>query len=380
MRVRSLLSCDRCTVTAPPPQALECDERNAQRSACRRDRPARRVHHRVRPGIRFLSLFTLGLLGIGHADARTTRAQPASDLVDAAREHGKAGLAALADHDNAGAERKLSEALRLHDAPTLYLARARARRNLGQLLAAAADLSAAIAHRVQANEHPAFRQARLEARQELAELEARIPRLTLEAGAQPLRVQIDGATWPPPVVNIARALDPGEHEIQVTWKSGEPERHVVRLDEGSTRTLKLRSPPRSEFVRRATPSQVFQANDVVSAAPAPSAAGGGKPLAAYLLAAASIGLAGGAIATGVVARDRSDEFDRNNRTDVSMVRKERLRADANRWAWINTGLWAGAAVTAGVAVYLFLSADGPGASVHANVTPGALQVSMTLGM
>src|SRR6476659_9565676 len=56
-----------------------------------------------------------------------------------ARQFGREGLRALEEGDNARADGALSAAIEAHDAPTLRLARGRARRALGRMLAAKED-------------------------------------------------------------------------------------------------------------------------------------------------------------------------------------------------------------------------------------------------
>jgi hypothetical protein len=218
-----------------------------------------------------------------------------------------------------------------------------------------------------APEHRALAQARLDARAQLAQLEPRIPSLTLLAAVEPVHVRVDAAVWPAPALGVARLLDPGEHTVEATDALGKVARQHIHLAEGQRHTLELTPASLSVGASSSKPTK-----SVDTTAQARPAAVSGMPTTTYLLGAVSLGLVAGAIATGFVALERRSAFDERNRPDVDMASKERLHSTATGWAWVNTGLWAGALVSAGLTLYVTLDHDEPGSGRAS--TSSAVQV------
>lgn len=299
----------------------------------------------------------VGLLCWAWLCAQPLCAQSRSDVDrTTARELGREALVALAAHDYAKAEERLDRALSLHQAPTLFLARARARQGLGKLLSAAEDFRAVLRFADTPEEHKSFAKARLDARAELDRLEPQLPHLSLHAPKGVARVTVNGVEWPPAALGIARPLDPGPYEIEVTSTSGATKTYRILLGIGQNRQLTLEIEPLhvralQPLTAAATVRPEVPALAPTSTAPQPQA---GSRVPAYVLGGATLVLVAGAIVTGVIALDKRADFNRRNQPEVSAAEKQELRSSASSWAWINTGIWAAALASAGVTTYVFV--------------------------
>lgn len=312
-----------------------------------------------------------------------------------ARELGKQGLVALDQGEFATADDRLSRAIALHDVPTLRLARAQARRSLGHLISAGEDFRAVIRVPRTPHEPSVFEDARRDARNELANLEPLVPRLTLalEGGAATIRV--DGSEWPQATIGIARPIDPGEYVVDVLPKTGSPSRYKLRIEPGEQRVITLRAggdtPPADGLIAVALPasaareqvddhaSEPHAKQDASAAAgearaeailnpgdrPAPARESGRDNTAAWIVTGTAAALAVGAIVTGALYlfKYKSDYDAANERPGNPQAAS--LRKRASTMSLVSGVLWGGAAVTGGVGAYLLLSAPGEESVAHA---------------
>jgi hypothetical protein len=160
---------------------------------------------------------------------------------DAARLLGKQAQAALKRGDFTAARDLFEQAGRLYHAPTLLLGLARARAGLGQLVAAR-EAYKQMPRSLPADASPAFQKAVEAARQELLDLEARIPQLVLQIeGATDASVSLDGAPFPG-TPGKPWPLDPGTHEVRAT-ASGHLQTARFQAKEGEVTRVDLRVPP-----------------------------------------------------------------------------------------------------------------------------------------
>ncbi|HMJ10042.1 MAG TPA: hypothetical protein VK524_01490 [Polyangiaceae bacterium] len=86
-----------------------------------------------------------------------------------------------------------------------------------------------------------------EVRKRLAELEKRVPRLSvnLRAGSDAnAEVQRDGVLVTPASLGLPIPLDPGRHELTVLLRGHRPMRYAVTLKEGEVRNIIVRTGPR----------------------------------------------------------------------------------------------------------------------------------------
>lgn len=289
-----------------------------------------------------------------------------------ARELGREALLALAAHDYAKAEERLDRALSLHIAPTLHLARARARLGLGKLLSAAEDYRAVLRFEASPNEAKSFADARHAARNELDRVEPQFARLTLLAATTPAHVSVNGSAWPAAALGIARPVDPGPYEIVVTSPKGATKTYRILLATGQARELRLEVEQAASSPISPPAAAAASGPNVMTPAPTskPSAAPATSEshTALYVLGTASVVLIAGSIVSGFVAQNKISQFHRrNDMPEVATSEKEQLRSTASTWAWLNTGLWAAAIVGTGVTGYVYFTradSDEPRTSVE----------------
>jgi hypothetical protein len=288
---------------------------------------------------------------------------------DAARQLAREGFAALDRNELEVAEQKLTSAIALHPAPTLYLARGRARLPRGRLVAASQDFSSASAFPVSEGESAAYRRARDEAAHALAALKERVPSLTIEvAGAAPAQLRINGVPWPVDRIGVAQLLDPGAYRVEALGAEGRSDMALVKLEEGQRRVVQLSlMAPAAEAAQlapqTAEPRSLADkgAASRAIAPPSPQAARGDTSRATSLTPAvwAGIGvttaLTVAAIVTGVRAQDMRSTYLDENRPEAPMARKEELRSEARTMAWINTALVGAAVAAGGTTLYVWLS-------------------------
>ena len=345
------------------------------------------------PSVRRARLFAIGGIWIAlvlchalPANAQPVKAQPSSDIDrTTARELGREALIALDRGDYTTADDRATRALSLHSAPTLYLARARARRGLGRLISATEDYRAVLRFPLERAEPVSFGEARVSARAELDRLEPQLPHLMLLAPRPLARVTVNGSEWPAAVIGVSRPLDPGAYEIVATAPKGATHTYHMALNLGQHQrlTLDVESAP-AESV---TPSAAAAAGgadgaditgaraSITAATPPASSARTERSVnrtAFYVLAATTLALAGGAVASGIIAMNRKADFERHNHVEEAMSTKERLHDSAQTWAWVNTGLWAGTLAAAGVTTYVFFTTGDAGADAKRPAT--ALQL------
>jgi hypothetical protein len=171
--------------------------------------------------------------------APPARAQTDADK-SAARRVAAEGYRLLMAEDYRAAIRKFRGAEELVHAPTHLFYIASAHEALGELLAAR-DLYRTISlEEPRADEPAAFRQARLDARASLEQLEPRIPRLTVVIeGRSTSEVEITVDDEPRSGAGAVE-LDPGKHQVEGRTEGHAPVRASVELDEGARSEVALR--------------------------------------------------------------------------------------------------------------------------------------------
>lgn len=351
--------------------------------------------------------------GSAGAQATSTREHELA----AARETARLGLAALEHQDFASADDLLSRAIAMHDAPTLRLARARARDALGRMLAAAEDYRIVDQWPRRDNEHKAFASARKQAAAELGALNENIPRLVVELQGKG-RIRVGGIEWPAATHGTPRLLDPGEYVIEAVAPAGMVVRERVRLARGQHETIKLdlttpvakRVVPPVPATAATAPTTPSVAAPVAAArskrtpsrspqpALSPKAAAAATPHAkpnahvmtpdapsepnrtpAYVVGGVSAVLLVASVVTGALTLELRDKYDERNRSDVPRTEKDALRSDGTRMATISTVLLSAGLAGAGIAAYLWVApADEREATApHAQHTARRLGVQAT---
>lgn len=218
----------------------------------------------------------------------------------AARTFATDGLAAF----NAGQYDKAidlftrAEAL-VHAPPhLLYIARASVK--IGKLVHAKETYVKVTREELAAGAPKAFSEAQASATSELAEIEPRIPKLTITVsgeGATRAKVTMDGAEVPAALVGAPQPVDPGAHVLRATATGYKPSAEVkVSLAEkaSETATLVIDTPAPSEPVAVATPA----------AKPERSGLRRVSPFVAF-----GVGAAGIAVGTVFLFKNRGDRDD-----------------------------------------------------------------------
>jgi hypothetical protein len=318
----------------------------------------------------------VGLMVCLDAAARTsrTRAQATTSADrNAARELGRKGLRALEQHDAPAAEQLLTGALAHYAAPTLYLARARARRMMLRLTGARDDFAKVATWPHEAGENPAFAKARLDATGELEVVESLIPTLRIVVNGGPATLRVEGVEWQRAWLAKNRPIDPGEYSITATWASGTVWKRTVKVIPSTHRTLVIDirdaadpEPPASTAEGIAPTPPVAPALAVTevpptspAAQPPPSArhAESSSKRAAYISGGIALALVAVTAVTTAMYYSAHSEFLEHNSWSVPAEKREELRSEAKTVGVIATVAGAAALGTLGLSFYFFATSD-----------------------
>jgi hypothetical protein len=184
------------------------------------------------------------------ASPRVTRADESAidDATrNAARELARDGLERMRDKRWAEALTLLGRAYQLVPAPTVALLKARAQRELGQLVEAAERYEVA-RQPLADTAPPAYLQAADHAEIELAALRPTIPRLSVFVGAIPpeigpgtVQVLLDDHPVPQALIGVPRTVNPGRHTLVLSIGGREVDRRVFEVSEFERTQIVLRA-------------------------------------------------------------------------------------------------------------------------------------------
>ncbi len=177
-----------------------------------------------------LSLAPLGAADVAHAQTE--------EEVAKAREQFRVGVQLEAAGDWAGALAQFEAVARVKMTPAVRFHIARCQHKLGSLLEALGGYRLA-AH--EASQDPKSAETLSEAEAGIAEVEAKIPKLTIElgAGAEAATVTLDGVALGDASIGKEVPVNPGAHTIRYTLPDGKTEQRVVRVQEGDSKKVKL---------------------------------------------------------------------------------------------------------------------------------------------
>ncbi|MEZ4444795.1 MAG: hypothetical protein R3B72_37315 [Polyangiaceae bacterium] len=310
-----------------------------------------------------MRFFAAGLLVAGLLAASPLLGQPASgasteeDRVTA-RRLGEDGLRFYEEGRFAEAYERFEMADRLVPAPTLQLFMARAKRSLGELVAAHALYRKVALMPVASDAPQQFAQAVADAKQELANLDERIPRITIAlqpADAQ-AKVTLDGKAI---TATEAHLVDPGAHAVEVT-RPGQPPLRIDQRVAAGDGTVVVRVP----LAATGEPPPPAEPAPEGSLVPA---------IVAYAVGAAGLGVG---IATGVVAKSKIDDV--KSRCDgVHCLQSDAALADeASSFATVSTVgfVIGGVGLAAGVVLTIWRPGGGGGEQAWLEVGPSSLAV------
>lgn len=328
-------------------------------------------------------LLVLQLMAALASDRVCAQAEPDDSTRAAARTLGTQGIEAYWANDFDTANTKLDRAYRLYATATLGLWSARARVQLGQLVAGAERYRETL--RVNNfGDAEAMQKALKEARSELDALLPRIPSLTIQvsnARADEVSVSLDNAQLPSALLGEARPTDPGQHFVVAT-RGNERQQVEVQLREGEQRQLKIQfrtrpaasSDPVShgdEGLAFTTPASGAAPATTTAAPSGATAASPLKPLGVITMAFGGVALATAGV-TGLIANSKLAEC-----ADYMCPVDVKESYDPFRTVSM-VAFYAGAALAAGgLVMWLVAPSDDEAPTAKLRLGPGALSVSGT---
>ncbi len=161
---------------------------------------------------------------------------------EGARTAANEGREAFEAGDYEQAIARFERANELIRAPTHTLYLARSHEKLGLLVLARELYREIEREQLAPDAPPPFLQAQQDARDELAALEKRIPRITVEVhgpGEEGAKVTMNDDVVPLELVGIARPVDPGTYRFRATSRDGNARPVSVTLKEGENKTVTL---------------------------------------------------------------------------------------------------------------------------------------------
>jgi tetratricopeptide (TPR) repeat protein len=198
------------------------------------------------------------------------------------------------------------------------------------------------------------------ARGRAAELEPKLSRLTLQldAGADHagLEIELDGATLGRAVIGASMPIDPGQHTLRASAPGKKPWTQAIEI--AALADQKVLSIPRLED---APPEPVAPLSPVPGAAVPPLSAPPSDelsprpvPTSVYLAGGITLALGVGAGVSGMAYLNKKAAYD-DERPNGRSATLESLEDKAQRYGYLNLGLWAATAVGAGVTTYLYVT-------------------------
>lgn len=180
--------------------------------------------------------------GLALASAGPANGETAQDPVRS-RSLAMEGLEAWDRRDLPAALGRLNQAYQLHPLPTLAWWSGCVLEQMGRLVEASERWREAsrLTFVATGKEHEAQLQAQQDAATAYAAMVRRIPKLVIQAeGGVPVdaRLSIDGISVPIDVIGSPLPLDPGDHEVQLSW-ADQTVTERVRLVEGRAATVEL---------------------------------------------------------------------------------------------------------------------------------------------
>ena len=186
------------------------------------------------------------------------------------------------------------------------------------------------------------------ARQRIASLGARLPRLVLHVTEPPLgmAVELDGAPVPASAWGMPAPVDPGRHTVSATAPGYAPFQAILTFDEGQTRDLAVKLSPE----RAPEPPRI--------SSPYPTHVASHRSTGFWIVSGLGIAAATTSGVTGVLALTAHQSVQQECNTDRGYCSSPNGPSDASRartMAWVSTITLGGAIVAGAVAIALPLS-------------------------
>ncbi len=284
-----------------------------------------------------------------------------------------------------------TRAEKLVHAPPHLLYMARAHERLGQLVLAREAYLKIDREDLSPNAPRAFRDAQDLARQELSELEPRIPHVSVVVqggGGKEVEVFRDGEPIPSPLVGIPQPMDPGEHSFYAEGPGVKSSVQKVEISEGAEETVVLTLKPAPGAGEASTPEEADQQVDD-AASPKDGQSDGSSPaLTIAGFTGLGIGVAGVAVGSvyallGAEARALADDEFIQCDPGCTTEERDRIReldSESNTKMGVGAvGLAAGGAVMVTGVTLLIIDAAGGNRSAGAEKSAG-VSVRPLLGL
>jgi hypothetical protein len=238
--------------------------------------------HAPRRGAARLVVAAAVLVALGAASGRAS-AQSPTDIARA-RQWFKEGEALEAKGDCAGAIGKFEQAVGVKETPQLRLRIGACQESKGDLLAARGSFERALSVATAVGNADASAVAR----DRLAAVDARIPKLTVTAASAPpgLRGTLDGEPLSAGALGAPKRVPPGDHVVHAEAEGYAPFDRTVSLGQGGAVSVAVE-------LGRAAPTAAAPAP--IAVPPAPATATGASPLPWVLVGGGAAAIAGGVV-------------------------------------------------------------------------------------
>jgi hypothetical protein len=249
--------------------------------------------------------------------AAEARADDAATAKVEAREAARRASDSFRAGRHAEALELLGHAESLVHAPTHVLMMARSHAALGKLVRARRAYQEVVAEALPAGSPAAFERAKKEAAQELAALDAKLPRITVTVtpkDAARLAVKQDGEPIPPAELSAPRPIDPGTHTFTASAEGLSAQPVTVSLAEGARETIELALQPAAAaaVVPVATPRPTAAPRPAAKPAAAPRQEPPDSMLRAPGWGALALGAAGVAVGAALMPAANSKALEAKN--------------------------------------------------------------------
>lgn len=191
--------------------------------------------------VRILGRGVLRALGFVLVTAATAGAESAADKATA-RGLATEGIRLFQEGKYTEALDRLERAQALYDAPIHLVYAARAQVGLGRFVEAAETYRRLARTELPPDASRPFRDAVEDGKRELAELEPRIPGLTITLGPETppdLELRIDGEPVSAAILGVLRPVNPGEHIVTAGAPGYRPLRRTVQVKESESAAVDL---------------------------------------------------------------------------------------------------------------------------------------------
>lgn len=318
--------------------------------------------------------------------APAAHAQSAADK-ESARSLMQQGDDAVAAKDLAAALRAYESAHAIMNVPTTGLEVARTQAALGMLLEAQASAESVTRMAKVAGESPAFERARTDAARMVEELTRRVPSLQLEivGPADPSRVEvrIDGNIVPPAARSAPVRVNPGKRVVLGTLAGHRDALVEVAVEERDRSTVRLRLDEAPAAVAPppvASPAPPAAIDTVTPDAPRSSWSA--QRTAALVVGGVGMVGIGVGVVFGLVAQSKNDDARTPANcptTTQCYPQGKALLDDAGSAATVSTIAFAagGAALAAGVVLFVTAPTRRAGATTSVRVVPGGASLRHT---